>query len=108
MDVGRNIGAKLQADQAEADKKIAQAKAEERRAIAVALEQENVAQVQKMRAKVVEAQAQVPLAVAEAFRKGQLGVMDYYKLENIQSDSKMRQAIAGEESDSFKMSDQNE
>ena len=104
----RNIGAKLQADQAEADKKIAQAKAEERRAIAVALEQENVAQVQKMRAKVVEAQAQVPLAVAEAFRKGQLGVMDYYKLENIQSDSKMRQAIAGEESDSFKMSDQNE
>ncbi|GAB7231531.1 flotillin-like protein FloA [Facklamia hominis] len=108
VDVGRNIGAKLQADQAEADKKIAQAKAEERRAIAVALEQENVAQVQKMRAKVVEAQAQVPLAVAEAFRKGQLGVMDYYKLENIQSDSKMRQAIAGEESDSFKMSDQNE
>lgn len=97
VDVGRNIGAKLQADQAEADKKIAQAKAEERRAFAVAQEQENVAEVQKMRAKVVEAQSEVPLAVAEAFRNGQLGVMDYYQLENIQADSRMRQAIAGDD-----------
>ncbi len=97
VDVGRNIGAKLQADQAEADKKIAQAKAEERRAFAVAQEQENVAEVQKMRAKVVEAQSEVPLAVAEAFRKGQLGVMDYYQMENIQADSRMRKSIAGDE-----------
>lgn len=97
VDVGRNIGAKLQADQAEADKKIAQAKAEERRAFAVAQEQENVAEVQKMRAKVVEAQSEVPLAVAEAFRKGQLGVMDYYQMENIQADSGMRKSIAGDE-----------
>lgn len=98
VDVGRNIGAQLQADQAEADKKIAQAKAEERRAVAVAVEQENVAEVQKMRAKVVEAESEVPLAVAQAFRNGQLGVMDYYKLENVQADSKMRQTIAGEAS----------
>lgn len=101
VDVGRNIGAKLQADQAEADKKIAQAKAEERRAVAVAVEQENVAEVQKMRAKVVEAESEVPLAVAQAFRNGQLGVMDYYKLENVQADSKMRQTIAGEASHSL-------
>lgn len=79
VDVGRNIGAKLQADQAEADKQIAQAKAEERRAMAVAQEQEMVAEIQAMRAKVVEAEAQVPLAMAEAFRNGNLGVMDYYK-----------------------------
>ena len=97
VDVGRNIGAKLQADQAEADKKIAQAKAEERRAVAIAVEQENVAEVQRMRAKVVEAESQVPLAVAEAFRQGNLGIMDYYKLENVQADSKMRQAIAEDE-----------
>ena len=94
VDVGRNIGAKLQADQAEADKKIAQAKAEERRAFAVAQEQENIAEVQKMRAKVVEAESQVPLAVSDAFRSGHLGVMDYYKLENVQADSKMRQSLA--------------
>ena len=96
IDVGRNIGAKLQADQAMADKKIAQAKAEERRAFAVAQEQEMVAEVQKMRAKVVEAEAEVPLAMAEAFRKGNLGVMDYYKMQNVQSDTKMRDSIARE------------
>lgn len=96
VDVGRNIGAKLQADQAEADKKIAQAKAEERRAFAVAKEQEMMAEVQKMRAKVVEAESEVPLAISEAFRKGQLGVMDYYHLQNIQSDTQMRQAISAD------------
>jgi uncharacterized protein YqfA (UPF0365 family) len=90
VDVGRNIGAELQTDQAEADKKIAQAKAEERRAMALAAEQE-------MRARVVEAEAQVPLAMAEAFRSGNLGVMDYYKMENIQSDTRMRGSIAGDE-----------
>jgi uncharacterized protein YqfA (UPF0365 family) len=87
VDVGRNIGAELQTDQAEADKKIAQAKAEERRAMAVAQEQE-------MRARVVEAEAQVPLALAEAFRSGRLGVMDYYRMENVQADTSMRQALA--------------
>ncbi len=87
VDVGRNIGAELQTDQAEADKKIAQAKAEERRAMAVALEQE-------MRARVVEAEAQVPLALAEAFRTGRLGVMDYYRMENVQADTSMRQSLA--------------
>ncbi len=90
VDVGRNIGAELQTDQAEADKNIAQAKAEERRAMALAAEQE-------MRAKVVEAEAQIPLAMAEAFRSGRLGVMDYYKMENVQADTRMRGAIAGEE-----------
>ena len=90
VDVGRNIGAELQTDQAEADKKIAQAKAEERRAMALAAEQE-------MRARVVEAEAQVPLAMAEAFRSGNLGVMDYFKMENIQSDTRMRGSIAGDE-----------
>src|SRR5688572_1225636 len=90
VDVGRNIGAELQTDQAEADKKIAQAKAEERRAMAVAREQE-------MRAKVVEAEAQVPLALAEAFRNGRLGVMDYYRMENVQSDTRMRSSLAGDE-----------
>lgn len=94
VDVGRNIGAKLQADQAVADKKIAQAKAEERRAFAVAQEQEMIAEVQRMRAKVVEAESEVPLAIAEAFRKGNLGVMDYYNLQNVQSDTAMRQSIA--------------
>ncbi len=90
VDVGRNIGAELQTDQAEADKKIAQAKAEERRAMAVALEQE-------MRAKVVEAETQVPLALAEAFRSGRLGVMDHYRMENLQSDTRMRSSLAGED-----------
>lgn len=92
VDVGENIGAKLQIDQAEADKQIAQAKAEERRAMAVAKEQE-------MRAKVVEAEAEVPLAMAEAFRTGQLGIMDYYRMQNLQADTEMRQDIAGEPSD---------
>lgn len=96
VDVGRNIGAKLQADQAMADKKIAQAKAEERRAFAVAQEQEMIAEVQKMRAKVVEAEAEIPLAIAEAFRKGNMGVMDYYNMQNIQSDTSMRESIAKE------------
>ncbi|MGO4937925.1 flotillin-like protein FloA [Fundicoccus sp. Sow4_H7] len=94
VDVGRNIGAKLQADQAVADKKIAQAKAEERRAFAVAQEQEMIAEVQRMRAKVVEAESEVPLALAEAFRRGNLGVLDYYNLENIKSDTAMRDSIA--------------
>lgn len=92
VDVGRNIGAQLQTDQAEADKKIAQAKAEEQRSMAVAHEQE-------MQAKVTEAQAEVPLAIAEAFRSGRLGVMDYYNMENIQADSKMRQSISKEVAD---------
>ena len=87
VDVGRNIGAELQTDQAEADKRIAQAKAEERRAMAVALEQE-------MRARVVEAEAQVPLALAEALRAGKLGVMDHYRMENVQADTSMRRSIA--------------
>ena len=95
VDVGRNIGAQLQTDQAEADKRIAQAKAEERRAMAVAKEQEMRAAVEEMRAKVVESEAEVPLAMAEAFRKGNLGVMHYYKMQNVVSDTKMRDGIAG-------------
>ena len=94
VDVGENVGAKLQEAQAEANKSIAQAQAEIRRAAAVAVEQEMKARVQEMQAKVVEAQAQVPLAMAEAFRSGRLGVMDYYKMENVQADSAMRQSIA--------------
>ena len=94
VDVGRNIGARLQTDQAEADKRIAQAKAEERRAMAVAKEQEMHAYTQEMQAKVVEAQAEVPLAMAQAFRDGNLGVMDYYNMSNIQADTKMRKAVA--------------
>lgn len=94
VDVGRNIGAKLQADQAIADKNVAQAKAEERRAFAVAEEQEMVAEVQRMRAKVVASEAEVPLALAEAFRQGNLGVMDYYNIQNIQSDTAMRESIS--------------
>lgn len=94
VDVGRNIGAKLQAEQAEADKKIAQAKAEERRAFAVAQEQEMLAEVQRQRAKVVESESQVPLALADALRSGKLGVMDYYKMNNVIADTQMRQSIA--------------
>ena len=94
VDVGRNIGAELQTDQAEADKRIAQAKAEERRAMAVAREQEMKAYTQEMEAKVVEAQSEVPHAMAQALREGKLGVMDYYQLNNIQSDTDMRQAIS--------------
>lgn len=97
VDVGRNIGAALQADQAEADKKIAQAKAEERRAMAVAQEQEMQAEVRRMKAKVVEAQSQVPLALAEALKNGRIGAMDYYKLENIKADTSMRSSIAGDD-----------
>ena len=97
IDVGRNIGAQLQTDQAEEDKKTAQAKAEERRAMAIAGEQEMKAKVQEMRAKVVEAEAEVPMAMAQALRDGKLGVMDYYNLQNVISDTRMREAIAGEE-----------
>lgn len=94
VDVGENVGAKLQEAQAEANKNMAQAQAEIRRAAAVALEQEMKARVQEMQAKVVEAQALVPQAMAEAFRNGRLGVMDYYKMENVQADTSMRQSIA--------------
>lgn len=94
VDVGRNIGARLQTDQAEADKQIAQAKAEERRAMAVAKEQEMQAYTQEMQAKVVEAQAEVPLALSQALREGKLGVMDYYNMKNIMADTDMRTAVA--------------
>ena len=95
IDVGDNIGARLQADQAEADVRVARAKAEERRAFAVAMEQEHLASVQENRAKVVAAEAEVPLAIADAFRKGNLGVSDYYNLRNVQADTEMRSSIAG-------------
>jgi uncharacterized protein YqfA (UPF0365 family) len=95
VDVGKNIGAELQTDQAEADKRIAQAKAEERRALAVAKEQEFVAEAQQQRARVIEAEAEVPRAIAQAFRDGNLGIMDYQKYRNIQSDTSMRNNIAG-------------
>ncbi|MFN4122335.1 MAG: flotillin-like protein FloA [Flavobacteriales bacterium] len=94
IDVGKNIGAELQMDQANADKNIAQAKAEERRAMAVAQEQEMKAKAQEARAKVIEAEAEIPLAIAEAFRSGNLGIMDYYKIQNIQADTDMRESIA--------------
>ena len=94
VDVGRNIGAELLTDQAEADKRIAQAKAEERRAMAVAKEQEMKAYTQEMEARVVEAQAEVPHALAHALREGKLGVMDYYNLNNVQADTEMRNAIS--------------
>ena len=94
VDVGKNIGAQLQTDQAEADKRIAQAKAEERRAMAIAREQEMKASVQEMRAKVVEAEAEVPKALSQALREGRLGVMDYYNMQNIQSDTQMRGTIS--------------
>ncbi len=94
IDIGKNIGAVLQMDQAEADKNIAQARAEERRAMAVALEQEMKAKAQEAPARVIEAEADVPLAMAEAFRNGNLGIMDYYKMKNIQADTEMRENIA--------------
>jgi uncharacterized protein YqfA (UPF0365 family) len=94
IDVGENIGAKLQTEQASADLKVAQAKAEERRAMAVAFEQEMRAKAQEARSKVIEAEAQIPLAISEAFRNGNLGVMDYYKLQNVQADTAMRESIA--------------
>ncbi|MDR0742833.1 MAG: flotillin-like protein FloA [Tannerella sp.] len=94
IDIGKNIGAVLQMDQAQADKNIAQAKAEERRAMAVALEQEMKAKAQEARAKVIEAEAEIPKAMAEAFRSGNLGVMDYYRMKNIEADTSMRDAIS--------------
>lgn len=94
IDIGRNIGAALQMDQANADKNIAQAKAEERRAMAIALEQEMKAKAQEARARVIEAEAQIPIAIADAFRSGNLGVMDYYKMQNVQADTGMRDSIA--------------
>ena len=99
LDVGKNIGASLQADQAEADLRVAQAKAETRRAMAVAEEQEMTARTQEMKAKVVAAEAEVPKAMAQAFRDGNLGIMDYYKMENIKSDTGMRDAIASSDAD---------
>jgi uncharacterized protein YqfA (UPF0365 family) len=96
VDVGRNIGAQLQIDQAEADKQIAQARAEQRRAMAVALEQEMHARVEEMRARVVEAEAEVPRAMAEAFRKGNMGIMDYYRMRNVQADTSMRESLGTE------------
>ena len=95
VDVGKNIGADLQTDQASADLKVAEAKAEERRAMAVAAEQEMVAKAQEARAKVIEAEAEVPKAIAEAFKNGNLGIMDYYKFQNIEADTDMRDSIAG-------------
>ena len=94
VDVGENIGAKLQTDQAEADLKIAQAKAEERRAMAKAREQEMTAQVIEMESRVKEAEAEIPKAMAEAFRAGNLGIMDYYRMRNIQADTEMRDSIS--------------
>ena len=94
VDVGKNVGAILETDQAEADKKVAQAKAESRRAMAVAAEQEMIARVQEMRAKVTEAEAEVPKAMAQAFRDGNLGIMDYYRMQNIESDTGMRKSIS--------------
>lgn len=94
VDVGANIGAKLQIDQANADLKVAEAKAEERRAMAVAVEQEMKAKAQSARARVIEAEADIPMAIAEAFRTGNIGIMDYYKMKNVQSDTEMRYAIA--------------
>jgi uncharacterized protein YqfA (UPF0365 family) len=94
IDVGKNIGAQLQMDQAYADKNIAQARAEERRAMAIAVEQEMKAKAQEMRAKVIEAEAEVPLALSEAFKMGNLGIMDYYKMQNIKADTEMRESIA--------------
>lgn len=94
IDIGKNIGAVLQIDQANADKNIAQARAEEKRAMAVALEQEMKAKAQEARAKVIEAEAQIPLAMADAFRNGNLGIMDYYKFKNIEADTSMRESIS--------------
>ncbi len=99
VDVGKNVGAHLEADQAEADKKVAQAKAESRRAMAVAAEQEMKARVQEMQAKVVEAESEVPKAMAQAFREGNFGIMDYYNMQNVKSDTRMRDSIADEDSE---------
>jgi len=102
VDVGKNIGAQLQTDQAEADLKVARAKAEERRAMAVAREQEMTALVQERRAAVVEAEAEIPRAMAEAFRRGNLGIMDYYRMKNVQADTRMREGFAEDDQASKK------
>ena len=102
VEVGKNVGAILETDQAEADKKVAQAKAESRRAMAVAAEQEMIARVQEMRAKVTEAEAEVPQAMAQAFRDGNLGIMDYYRMQNIESDTGMRKSISDMDDDAKK------
>jgi uncharacterized protein YqfA (UPF0365 family) len=102
VDVGKNVGAHLEADQAEADKKVAQARAESRRAMAVAAEQEMIAKVQEMRAKVTEAEAEVPKAMAQAFRDGNLGIMDYYRMQNIESDTGMRKSISDSDDETTK------
>ena len=107
VDVGTNIGAKLQIDQANADLKVAEAKAEERRAMAVAQEQEMKAISQQMRAKVIEAEAEITMAISEAFRSGNLGIMDYYKIKNIQADTDMRDSIAKPDSDKGKPDNKN-
>ncbi|MBS0604329.1 MAG: flotillin-like protein FloA [Verrucomicrobia bacterium] len=99
ISIGDNIGARLRADKAESDKRIAQAKAEERRAMAVAMEHENSAKVREMQAKFVEAEAQIPMAIADAFRKGNLGVMDYYRMKNVQADTEMRRSLSKEGDD---------
>ena len=95
IDVGENIGARLQADQAEADTRVARARAEGRRAMAAAAEQEKIAEIEQSRARLVAAEAEVPKAMADAFRSGRLGIMDYYKLRNVQADTDMRKSIAG-------------
>ena len=95
IDVGANIGAKLQTDQAAADLRVAEARAEERRAMAVAVEQEMKAKAQEARAKVIEAEAEIPKAIAAAFVSGNLGIMDYYKMQNVQADTEMRNSISG-------------
>lgn len=99
IDIGSNVGAKLQTDQADADLKVANARAEERRAMAVAAEQEFKAKIQEARARVIEAEAEIPLAMAESFRSGNLGIMDYYKMQNIQADTDMRESIANPKKD---------
>ena len=106
IDIGKNIGAVLQIDQAQADKNIAQARAEERRAMAIALEQEMKAKAQEARAKVIEAEAELPIAMAEAFREGNLGIMDYYRMKNIQSDTEMRDSISKPQTGSQKIGPQ--
>jgi uncharacterized protein YqfA (UPF0365 family) len=102
VDVGANIGAKLQTDQAAADLRVAEARAEERRAMAVALEQEMIAKAQEARANVIQAEAEIPKAIAQAFVNGNLGVMDYYKMQNVQADTEMRQSISGKDAGSGK------
>ena len=108
VDVGKNVGADLETDQAEADKKVAQARAESRRAMAVAAEQEMLARVQEMKSKVIEAEAEVPKAMAQAFRDGNLGIMDYYRMKNIQSDTDMRNSISDIDKNDNKGSNPNE